>query len=982
MKAKANKGINLIKKIHSDEDGVALAIAIIIIAIMSVIAITALAFTSSEVRIAGADLRRTQTFYATSASMEKMTSDFSNLFRKKMRPTSADLIAIQNDPPPALLAENFTFLQTLNEDTVRLNQLRSVQGLSSTSYPRVNIPEGPFSGLYATIVPYKMTSTGTYTVTGAQVKLERDFNNYLVPIFQFGIFSNEDIEIHPGPQMTFNGRIHSNQNIYALRNTKFLNNMTMAGELVRHSNRGGTTNTASGWNNVFMEVNGINVQITKGSVQAGSGLVGGPNLSGTPGTRGYYPASPQGVANPSWETSSILPAVSGVPDQFGGEILTNTTGANTLKLPLQLQGGSTAELIKRSLPSDDQILSESRYHNKSQIRILIDDKTAGSGASNAAGIPAGRGVVLENTASGFSPIQLNGGRSLWRVGNTGSYIDTSDIRQELSSGNQDARTVRGIKSAGETVSGNYIPQGSGIEAKILIEIIRPDGTAIDVTREILSMGMTQGEPNGIVYLQRPLWAAYIQGSRDRSAQGADLANLTRNFREIADGEIEDPTPFFDASRGFISATPASLDEDGGSIRREYVPVGPYNQIVPINVYNVREGWFRSGMDEYNIYERGMTSVVEINMRNLARWFDGVYDTNLLSGTQAVSTNIKGDEGYTVYISDRRGDKVKAEYLSNGTSYLSTNGMVDNEDIYGPNSALDAGEDVIDFGWDLGGVSKGGTLQKDTTELPDTGTVWVPSAPLRTRADTIMSWNNPSNYFRRSIRLFDAETLSFSAAAGKLSPTKGITISTENIAYIWGSYNTTGVAAIPVGGSTLNDGGYSGPQVPSSIVCDAVSPLSKTWFDALSALYPEGSGNPRGMAGTDYRRADANLPDVTQATAVRAAIISGTTLSALDSSPGRDSSGMRRSGGIINFPRFLELWNLNGTTTPWSYTGSIIPLYRSTQAVAPWENDTSVIYMPPRRNWSFDTTFLDPNKLPPSTPFFQYVQSTGFRQSLQ
>jgi hypothetical protein len=39
-------------------------------------------------------------------------------------------------------------------------------------------------------------------------------------------------------------------------------------------------------------------------------------------------------------------------------------------------------------------------------------------------------------------------------------------------------------------------------------------------------------------------------------------------------------------------------------------------------------------------------------------------------------------------------------------------------------------------------------------------------------------------------------------------------------------------------------------------------------------------------------------------------------------------------------------------------------------------------MPPRRNWSFDDTFLTPNKLPPGTPFFQYVQATGFRQSIR
>ena len=121
--------------------------------------------------------------------------------------------------------------------------------------------------------------------------------------------------------------------------------------------------------------------------------------------------------------------------------------------------------------------------------------------------------------------------------------------------------------------------------------------------------------------------------------------------------------------------------------------------MPINVYNVREGWVRNTLPFNQLYpERGVTSVVELNMRNLARWLDGVYDANLLAGTNAVSSNIKGDEGYVVYVSDRRGDKVKVEYLSDGTAFTSTNGNVDNEDIYGPNGVLETGEDVIDFGW--------------------------------------------------------------------------------------------------------------------------------------------------------------------------------------------------------------------------------------------------------------------------------------------
>lgn len=984
-----NKSKNERRDKNKRERGAALAIAIILVAILSVVALTALAFSSNEARIAGSDLQRTQTFYATTAAMEKMTNDFSNLFRKKLYPTQADLDFIASDSPAALTTEGFSFQQSLLPDTDRLNELRAIQGLPASVYPRVNIPDGPYAGLYSTIIPYRISSTGTLDTTKTQVKLEREFNNYLVPLFQFGIYSNEDLEFSPGPWMTFNGRVHSNENIYALRNVKFLNRVSMAGELIRTATRGGEPNTSTGFDNVWFEVGGINVQSTEGSVQPGGGGAGGPNFVGTgPGDRGYHPGSPNGAANPNWETESVQPA-NGSPNQFGGQVLTNTTGANELKTPLELEGNSPAEIIKRQMPSDSEILSISRYHTKAQIRILIDDEWAGSGTSNVAGIPAGKGVAL----SAFMPTDLGGGNVLRTVSDTGT-IGGSVIEQRNPDGSvsTNAATVRTVKNTVPNVNVGYVPPGSGIQGRILIEIVQPDGTAVDVTQEILSMGVTVGEPNGIVYLQRPLWAAFVQGSRDRAGSDFDLVRLTNNSTQyIADGEIADPTTYFNATRGFISMPVSSSDEDGagGTIIREDIPRNhPFNQIVPINVYNVREGWFKNSLPKEDVYlERGTTSVIDLNMRNLARWVDGIYDNNLLAGTNAVSANIKGDEGYVVYVSDRRGDRSLPEYLSDGTSFQSTNGMVDNEDIYGPNNTLDAGEDVIDFGWDanLGGASKKGTLQKNVNELPDSSTAkTVPSSPTLTdrqnRAVDVMSYN--TTYFRRGVRLFDGERLSISGASGKLSPTKGISVATENMIYIWGNFNTSGVTGIPSGGSTLNNGGYSGAQVPSSIVCDAFFPISKTWFDSLPAMFPEGTSDPENLTGEPYRMADDNMVSISDGTAVRAGIIAGTTISGLTALPGRSDSGLRRSGGIINYPRFLEIWNIDIEEHPWSYSGSFIPLYHSTQAISQWEQETSVIYLPPRRNWSFDQTFLDPNRLPPGTPFFQYVQATGFRQVLR
>jgi hypothetical protein len=245
--------------------------------------------------------------------------------------------------------------------------------------------------------------------------------------------------------------------------------------------------------------------------------------------------------------------------------------------------------------------------------------------------------------------------------------------------------------------------------------------------------------------------------------------------------------------------------------------------------------------------------------------------------------------------------------------------------------------------------------------------------------------NPNRYFRRGVRVMDATRLVTTQAANKLTTTTGITVSAENSIYIWGNYNTEGVASIPVSGSTLNDGSFLGPQIPSSLVCDSIFAFSRTWFDALSVLYPEGATDGVNSfstgGGTIYREADVGVASVSDGTAVRTGIIAGTTLSGLTGSPGRNLSGQHLSGGIINFPRFSEIWNWN-TEHAWSFTGSFVPLYRSTQALAPWENNTPVIYMPPRRNWSFDETFRTPNRLPPGTPLFQYAEPTGFRQKIQ
>ena len=279
------------------ERGAALITVLILMSILMAISITVLAVVTHETRIAGSDLQRTQTFYAAAASVEKMTSDFCDLFARTSRPTAAQLTTISGAFPPELTGEGFSFN----------NQSIGVDPNGATGI--VTIPNGAFSGLVATVTPYLLDTTATQNATGAQVRLQRKINNYLVPIFQFGMFSNEDMEVHPGPAFAFNGRVHANGNLYVSGTMTFLSKVTTANELVVDKMRNGNVHAQA----MTVKVGSVSVPLTAGST------VNGPNFSGTTtGQRGFFPDSPSGTASATWDSTSVSAASAGSAQQIRG----------------------------------------------------------------------------------------------------------------------------------------------------------------------------------------------------------------------------------------------------------------------------------------------------------------------------------------------------------------------------------------------------------------------------------------------------------------------------------------------------------------------------------------------------------------------------------------------------------------------------------------------------------------------------------------
>ena len=143
-------------------------------------------------------------------------------------------------------------------------------------------------------------------------------------------------------------------------------------------------------------------------------------------------------------------------------------------------------------------------------------------------------------------------------------------------------------------------------------------------------------------------------------------------------------------------------------------------------------------------------------------------------------------------------------------------------------------------------------------------------------------------------------------------TTGLTVASQNPVYIQGDYNT------------------SGTRVPSAVFADSVTILSNAWNDSNS------SGGLSSRVASD--------------TTVNTALVCGFTPSEWSNPVTHETYGY--SGGLNNFPRFLEDWNNKAFT----YKGSMIELFASGIATGQW--DTGSIYHPPDRAWSFDSNFVD------------------------
>lgn len=214
-------------------------------------------------------------------------------------------------------------------------------------------------------------------------------------------------------------------------------------------------------------------------------------------------------------------------------------------------------------------------------------------------------------------------------------------------------------------------------------------------------------------------------------------------------------------------------------------------------------------------------------------------------------------------------------------------------------------------------------------------------PLDFSMSGFTTWNVTnvisSNILHRSIAsiyFYDQRTLpagglfAVRVKNGGHLPPLGMTIATMDPLYIQGHYNASGAN---IGSSNVTG------TLPSSFAADAVTILSTAWNDNASS--------------------NSETSRAASPTTVNAAILAGEV----------DTTPAGYSGGMENFPRFLENW---GSANTFTYNGSMIRMFPSLYATNIWGQAN--VYTPPTRQWSYDTNFNIPALLPPLTPSLQVV----------
>ncbi len=306
----------------NNEKGIVFISALAILAVLTLLGVVAVTSTTTDIKISSNYKKSKQAFYAAESGVEFKYNQLKTLLNR----TTGN--SLQLDSIAGLDMEGYTFndIGTYTPTTT---------GTMTT---------GNFTGLTSLGQTYTITSTASLTGTNtakAQVTLLVDDN--LIPLFQFAVFYEDDLEILPGQDMTISGsRIHSNSDIY------------FAAEASKTLSIDSITSSAG---NIFNYRKDYPLSTMTGTVEFKDGSGVYQSMAGLDSTS----------VSPDWHSESLL--------RWDGNVKSQEHGINQLNLPLP-ESNTAIDIIKPgdtldpAGSSESQELLEGRYYWKAGLRII------------------------------------------------------------------------------------------------------------------------------------------------------------------------------------------------------------------------------------------------------------------------------------------------------------------------------------------------------------------------------------------------------------------------------------------------------------------------------------------------------------------------------------------------------------------------------------------------------------------------------------
>ena len=781
----------------SSQRGIALISALLLLMLMSALAVAVLYSVNTEQRLQKTDTGNNLAYYGAEAGMEKIMVDLDSLYARNAAPTWCDITGLQTLYPTAAEIG-------VSYSQYRITILPDPPGPPTDCSPpdwRIQpISHGDSEGLIAQIIPLTLQVTADRP-GGEQVSMVRQVEVALIPVFQFGVFSESDLSFFPGPAFDFKGRVQTNRNLFLASETSltFHSYIRARGNIVRDRLANGEGTVAQGRTEpVYVPTasNGCSPNTDAASScrelkvtpQNEGSSIGGP----TPTYGGT------GADNGNWAT---------IASNYNGLLLASPD-VKPLTMAFVQSGVNPIEILRRALPADTTALRDSRLYNQAQIRVLLSDDPAELpfGAADA------NNIRLANVAPYNNGVPVPGA--------SGTYF--AEGKTPAPPGESAATWPTPV------VTPPLLPGGATwnlLDGYLRVEIRRTDGTFLPVTREWLELGFARRANS------RGASATLVSGAGTEAGHPNAILLLQQQADRDGNGTVE--------TAELVRDTP-SPPGTNSRVRGDKTRTNWY----PINFYDAREGERRELPQpnaSTNCRVGGVMNVVEIDVRNLQRWLNGTIGANGRL-TEQVSQN-----GYVLYFSDRRG------MLPNPNAGNVKNGEYGFEDVINPaaasgasNNTLDTGEDVnantlVDtWGQNNLGFGFGAGKSGDPNKTVDCMTVarknWISGARHAVRLVNGTQGNLPVRW--------DPDHV----GGG------GFTLASENPAYVWGDYNANVANCSNCGDPKLWN--FTGNHASSAVIADTVSLLSNGWTDLESFNSPTNIAG-RGATTTYYRVAIAS-----------------------------------------------------------------------------------------------------------------------------